>query len=562
LQGSATGAFAATVTVPLSVELSGVPIFGWCAYATDRPPAAIAKQGGYTLQGTPPFIIQTLPGDPGSTVSVDPHNYTDCNIYALTDATGCPGDNPPPIPSITGFTTSAASICAGQSATLTADATDAELYSFDDGVTWGNSASTVVSPSTTTTYTLKVTRAAGGCTVTYGTPIEITVRPQPALEFVNPPALLCVNTEAVLTVNDLNNAGSSYCFTYECAGCMKNAYLTGNDDPAAAGCHWFSECIYSEANTYTISMYDAGTMTIWAKAKTQYGCVDSVKTTIGKADNTLTIATNNPAPLCGAGAVSLNATAGGEIIAPMTYTWNVGNDPPQTTATGSYAPQVEVGSTTYSVSVTNAAYCISAAGTGTITVHGTPTITLAVNGSNYQTVTEGTAMTAIKYNTTNASGASISGQPPGVSGSWTSGVYTISGTPSSTGTFNYTVTTQNSNGCTNVKATGQISTCPKPSNSATWKTCTGFTMISNAQAEKCTNMSHANAVTTCTAKGSGWRLPTQAELKCIAQNYTTVPGGVNDYGYWTSTTNTYCFPANFWCASGAASAAYVKCVKN
>jgi uncharacterized protein (TIGR02145 family) len=262
------------------VDFTGgyAPVFGWCSVATDRPPTAVPKQGGYDLHGTPPFIIQTHSTNTSSIVSYSLYTYTDC-IYNLTDATDCPGEAQP-VPSITGFTASAASICAGQSVTLTANATNAQRYSFDNGITWGASASTVVSPATTTTYTLKVTRTDGGCTVTYPETRTITVRSMPALEFVNPPVALCTNTEAVLTVTDPNNAASSYCFTYECADCVHNPYLTGNDEAAGAGCHWFPECIYGEANTYTVSTYNPGTITVRAKAITDYGCVDSVATTI------------------------------------------------------------------------------------------------------------------------------------------------------------------------------------------------------------------------------------------------------------------------------------------
>jgi hypothetical protein len=273
----------------------------------------VPKQGGYTLQGTPPFIIQTHSTNTSSTVSEPSHNYTECNIYHLTDATGCPGDNLPPIPSIAGFNTSAASICVGQSVTLTANATNAQLYSFDDGVNanWQTGATKVVSPTSTTTYTLKVTRTAGGCTVTYGTPIEITVHPLPAPAFVNPPAGLCLNSEATLTVTDPNNAASSYCFTYECAGCVKNAYLTGNDEPAAAGCHWFSDCQYGTANTYTVSMYDAGTITVRAEAISDYGCVNSTSAVIRGSYVAPPVISGASSNTCPNTTVTLTATATG-----------------------------------------------------------------------------------------------------------------------------------------------------------------------------------------------------------------------------------------------------------
>jgi hypothetical protein len=281
LQGT-DGAFAATVTVSVTVDLDGYDNkFGWCGDAIDRPPYAEEKSAYYALYGAPPFIIQTHPTNPGNTVTHSTATYSDC-MYGLTDATGAPGDVPP-MPSVTNFTASTTAICEGQSVTLTATATNAGLYSFDNGATWDSNSSTVVSPTATTTYTLKVSRAAGGCTATYGTPIEITVHPLPAPAFVSPPAGLCANSDATLTVTDPNNAAASYCFTYECTDCTHKPYVTSNGEAAAAGCYWYSECVYGEANTYTVSMPDAGTLTVWAKAITPYGCVDSVATTIADA---------------------------------------------------------------------------------------------------------------------------------------------------------------------------------------------------------------------------------------------------------------------------------------
>jgi hypothetical protein len=54
-----------------------------------------------------------------------------------------------------------------------------------------------------------------------------------------------------------------------------------------------------------------------------------------------------------------------------------------------------------------------------------------------------------------ATGGTVSGLPSGVSGTFSAGVFTISGTPLATGSFNYTVTTTTSN-CTNATASGTI----------------------------------------------------------------------------------------------------------
>jgi hypothetical protein len=192
-------------------------------------------------------------------------------------------------------------------------------------------------------------------------------------------------------------------------------------------------------------VYDAGTVTIWVKAKTEYGCVDSVATTI--------------------------------VVAPP------------------------------------------------------PTIAL-VSGSTNQSIYDNAAIAAVKYTTTNATGVTISGHPTGVTGLWSAGVYTLTGTPTVNGTFNYTVTTTNSAGCPNASATGQIFVCRK-SGATNWSKCTGFTQISNVAAERCGAVSFSTAQSLCTAKGTGWRLPTLAEAKCMHANISSVPGSLTtSHQYW------------------------------
>ncbi|MDR0582379.1 MAG: hypothetical protein LBG31_05395 [Prevotellaceae bacterium] len=159
-------------TVTATLDNAPADKFNWCVYGSDRPPYAEGTSGGYILHGSPDFIIQTDPLNTSSTVSRTATTYDKC-IYGLTDATGYPGDVL--LPAITDFTASSVTICAGQSVTLTATATNAERYSFDDGATWGSSPSTVVKPSSSTTYILKASRTTGACTVTFPTAITVTV---------------------------------------------------------------------------------------------------------------------------------------------------------------------------------------------------------------------------------------------------------------------------------------------------------------------------------------------------------------------------------------------------
>jgi hypothetical protein len=83
-------------------------------------------------------------------------------------------------------------------------------------------------------------------------------------------------------------------------------------------------------------------------------------------------------------------------------------------------------------------------------------------GTDNQIVCVNTAITPITYSTTGATGASFSGLPAGVTGTFSGGYITISGTPTVTGTFNYTVTLTGTGGCGSVTtATGTIIVRPK-----------------------------------------------------------------------------------------------------
>jgi hypothetical protein len=74
------------------------------------------------------------------------------------------------------------------------------------------------------------------------------------------------------------------------------------------------------------------------------------------------------------------------------------------------------------------------------------------------------AITTISLNTTGATGATFTGLPAGVTGSWAGNVVTISGTPTASGTFNYTVTT--TGGCPPATTSGTITVSASPTASA------------------------------------------------------------------------------------------------
>ncbi|MXV52447.1 hypothetical protein GS399_15840, partial [Pedobacter sp. HMF7647] len=144
---------------------------------------------------------------------------------------------------------------------------------------------------------------------------------------------------------------------------------------------------------------------------------------------------------------------------------NINDDP----GSGFY-PKV-VGSTTATINITNipSAY-LGFRGRVQITSNTCPTnsneFVLVVRQNSTLTLTAGsastsaclnTAVTPVKYTVGGGgTGASITAGslPTGMTGTFAGNVFTISGTPTSTGTFNYTVTT--SGPCTNVSLSGTI----------------------------------------------------------------------------------------------------------
>jgi uncharacterized delta-60 repeat protein len=92
-----------------------------------------------------------------------------------------------------------------------------------------------------------------------------------------------------------------------------------------------------------------------------------------------------------------------------------------------------------------------------ITANNTITLTSGTSTTN-QSLCINTAITNITYSTTGATGAIVTGLPTGVSGNFSSNTVTISGTPTASGTFNYTVTL--TGGCGTATATGTITVNP------------------------------------------------------------------------------------------------------
>ncbi|TRO64045.1 T9SS type A sorting domain-containing protein [Christiangramia sabulilitoris] len=114
---------------------------------------------------------------------------------------------------------------------------------------------------------------------------------------------------------------------------------------------------------------------------------------------------------------------------------------------------------TFNYTVTTNGDCLNTTQDGIITVLPDPIIDSPTNKN--QEICINTAIADIPFNITSpGTDATVTGLPSGISGSFNNGIYTLTGTPSEDGVFDYTVTTISA--CNNVSQTGQIIVNPDP----------------------------------------------------------------------------------------------------
>jgi hypothetical protein len=369
--------------------------------------------GTPTAAGTYNYTVTTTGGCPPATttgtITVNPQN----TIAAGTNQTVC-------------INTAITTINLA-----TTGATGATFSGLPAGITgsWaGNVATISGTPTAAGTYNYTVT-TTGGCppATTTGT---ITVNPQNTIA-AGTNQTVCINT-AITTINLATTGATGATFSGLPAGVTGSwagnvATISGT--PTAAGTFNYTVTTTGgcppATTTGTITVNPQNTI---AAGTNQTVCINTAITTINLATTGATGATFSGLP------------------AGVTGTWagNVATISGTPTAAG-----------TFNYTVTTTGGCPPATTTGTITVNPQNTIAAGTN----QTVCINTAITTINLATTGATGATFSGLPAGVTGTWAGNVATISGTPTAAGTFNYTVTT--TGGCPPATTTGTITVNPQ-----------------------------------------------------------------------------------------------------
>jgi hypothetical protein len=310
-------------------------------------------------------------------------------------------------------------------------------------------------PSSSPTYTPTVAgryfcRVKGGSCSWYNTPV-VTVNDLPS---VNASAGTCSGSNTADITGTISGATAPYSINW--TGGSSTLNPAGN----------FS-IIGLSSGTYNITVTDAN------------GCSTSIPTPItincGSSCTNPTIDTQ-PTDIteCLNAAQQLSVTATG---ATLTYQWysnttnsttgidvtNLGSSNGAQTAT--YTPPSGTAGTIYYFVIVNSTTCATTSNPVTVVVN--PNNTAATPPSSTTVCLNAAIAPSITITTTGATGITndgVSGAnvlPAGVSATWASNTITISGTPTVSGTFNYSILL--TGGCGTVNATGTITVQTQPS---------------------------------------------------------------------------------------------------
>ncbi len=398
--------------------------------------------GVFTISGTPTeagafnYTVTTTGNCANvalsGTINVTPSNTITLSSAAATDAQAlCVGS---PLTNITYTTTGA---------------TGATFSGLPAGVSgnWSNNMVTISGTPTTAganpNYTITLTGGCGEVTAT-GT---IVVKPD--------------NT--IVLSSSVGTDGQSVCvgtpianITYSTSGATS---ATFSGLPTGTNGNWTNNTVTISGIPTTVGGPSTYTVTLVG------GCTEVTATgTIEVSpDNTVTLVS---APNTNAQSVCVNTALTNITYATTGATGATFSGLP-TGVTGSWAnnqvtingtPTVAGGPSTYTITL--AGGCGAGTTTGTINVKPENTITLSsASGTDAQSVCVNTPLANITYATTGATGATFSGLPTGVTGSWANNTVTINGTPTAAGgpsTFTITLTGE----CGIVTTTGTINVEP------------------------------------------------------------------------------------------------------
>ncbi|MFN5182526.1 MAG: beta strand repeat-containing protein, partial [Bacteroidota bacterium] len=379
----------------------------------------------------------------------------------------------------------------GTTTALSVTAANASSYQWYSNTTASTVGGTLISGATGTSYSPPSTVVGTTyyyCIVTNGCGSTVTSTVSGAVNIQNPsvaptfitpsPSVICGSGSTTLTVGD-GSLGGGASWQWYSGSCGGTSVGTGSSvvvSPASATTYFVRAvgCNTTACASTTISvqsLLDWGnlqfpsTASICGGTTNVYGQVYEPGVTPNAGADPLIVAQIGVSPV-------------GSNTNPNTWTnwtnasWNVqsGNNDEYIGSVGAglssgtyyYAFRYSINGCAYQYGGLSGLW-VSTADNGTLTVQPSHSISrTSAAGTDAQSVCPGTSISNITYSVGNGgTGASASGLPTGVSGNFSGGVFTISGTPSAaSGVYNYTVTTSGS-GCTS-SAVGSITIFQTP----------------------------------------------------------------------------------------------------
>ena len=376
-----------------------------------------ATTGGSWSSATP--AVATIDAATGKVTGLSAG--TSVISYTVTNANGCTTTvsytlTVDPLPTVAAITNTG-NVCIGATRKLGNTAPGGTWSSATPAVATIDANGTVTGVGAGTSVISYTVTNANGCTttVTY----TLTVDPLPTVAVITNTGNVCVGSTRTLA-----NATTG--------GTWSSATPTVATIDAVTG---------------KVTGVGAGTSVIRYTVTNTNGCTTTVNYTLTVDPLPIVAAITSVGNVCvGASKTLTNATAGG--------TWSSATPAVATIDANGTVTGVGAGTSVISYSVTNANGCTTTV-TYTLKVDPITTITLSSGNGN---VCMGNQLANITYTINNAIAVKVTGLPKGVTGSYTAGVFTISGTPSESGTFTYTLTA--SGNCGDAVATGTITVKP------------------------------------------------------------------------------------------------------
>ncbi len=478
-------------TSTITVTVNALPAITTTASSTTvcaGSPTTLTASGGVTYLWMPGSLT-------GASVIVSPIVNTTYTVTG-TNAAGCTSTATRAItvnalPTLT-VTPTAPSICQGGSVTLVASTTANHTYSWSPavGLSAPNAATTVASPTITTTYVITKTRTSTGCAIT--ATIVVTVNPAPTVTATANNSTICAGNSVTLTgggaatyawmpgsltgttVTVTPTITTTYTVTGTSAtGCTNTQTVTvvvGAQPTVTASSSSSTMCVGNSVTltgsgtpTYTwmpgnltgtsVTVSPATTTTYTVTGTSGPGCSNSATVTVGVNSLPVVTASSSSAAICSGDVVTLNA--GGA----STYTWM------PVSLSGPSVTDSPTTATTYTVVGTDANGCLNSS-TVVVSVNAPPTVAATSSAS---AICLGDSITLTGSGTT-----TFTWMPGSLNGA------SVSDAPSASTT--YTVTGTDANGCSNI-STVNVSVNALPTLAASapaTNTCAGDTVTLSA----------------------------------------------------------------------------------